>query len=57
MQRDTRLVRFGARDDDPHAGRWTTKDPVMFDSSGTNVYEKRQSTDDQRGPKRNRHQL
>lgn len=37
--RDTRLVRFGARDYDPHAGRWTTKDPVMFDSSGTNVYE------------------
>ena len=35
---DTELVRFGARDYDPRVGRWTTKDPIRFDSSGTNLY-------------------
>ena len=28
--RDTGLVRFGARDYDPSVGRWTNKDPVSF---------------------------
>jgi RHS repeat-associated protein len=27
---DTKLVRFGARDYDPVAGRWTSKDPIGF---------------------------
>ncbi|MDQ3280948.1 MAG: IPT/TIG domain-containing protein [Acidobacteriota bacterium] len=36
---DTGLVRFGARDYDPYTGRWTTKDPILFDATGTNVYD------------------
>ena len=28
--RDTNLVRFGARDYDPSIGRWTAKDPIDF---------------------------
>ena len=36
--RDTGLVRFGARDYDPHTGRWTTKDPIGFDCKDTNFY-------------------
>jgi len=35
---DTGLVRFGARDYDPEIGRWTAKDPIRFDSTGTNLY-------------------
>lgn len=35
---DTGLVRFGARDYDPETGRWTAKDPVLFDSGQTNFY-------------------
>jgi RHS repeat-associated protein len=36
--RDTRLVRFGARDYDPETGRWTAKDPIGFDGGDTNLY-------------------
>ncbi|OFX24839.1 MAG: hypothetical protein A2V77_17490 [Anaeromyxobacter sp. RBG_16_69_14] len=36
--RDTGLVRFGARDYDPSVGRWTNKDPIRF-SGGLNLYE------------------
>ena len=35
--RDTGLVRFGARDYDPVIGRWTTKDPIRFEG-GVNLY-------------------
>lgn len=35
---DTKLVRFGARDDDAEAGRWTTKDPISFSGADTNLY-------------------
>jgi RHS repeat-associated protein len=34
----TGLVRFGARDYDPYAGRWAVKDPILFDGDGPNVY-------------------
>jgi RHS repeat-associated protein len=36
--RDTGLVRFGARDYDPRVGRWTTKDPILFEGGDTNLY-------------------
>lgn len=36
--RDSGLVRFGLRDYDPAAGRWTTKDPLGFSSGDTNLY-------------------
>ena len=35
---DTGLVRFGARDYDPVAGRFTAPDPLRFRGSGTNFY-------------------
>jgi RHS repeat-associated protein len=35
---DTNLVRFGARDYDPRAGRWTAKDPIVFRSGDTELY-------------------
>jgi uncharacterized protein RhaS with RHS repeats len=31
-------VRFGARDYDPEIGRWTAKDPILFDGGDTNLY-------------------
>jgi RHS repeat-associated protein len=36
--RDTRLTHFGARDYDAETGRWTTKDPILFDGGDTNLY-------------------
>jgi RHS repeat-associated protein len=35
---DTGLVRFGARDYDPEVGRWTAKDPILFDGGQANLY-------------------
>ena len=36
--RDTGLVRFGARDYDPWVGRWTVKDPIGFAGGDTSLY-------------------
>ena len=36
--RDTKLVRFGARDYDPALGRWTAKDPIDFAGGDMNLY-------------------
>lgn len=36
--RDTGLVRFGARDYDPVVGRWTAKDPIGFAGGDGNLY-------------------
>jgi RHS repeat-associated protein len=36
--KDTGLVRFGARDYDAQTGRWTTKDPIQFAGGDTNLY-------------------
>ena len=35
---DTGLVRFGARDYDAETGRWTGKDPILFESLTSNLY-------------------
>lgn len=35
---DTGLTRFGARDYDADAGRWTSKDPIGFMGGDTNLY-------------------
>ena len=35
---DTKLIRFGARDYDPETGRWFAKDPIRFNSNGSNLY-------------------
>ncbi len=37
--RDTGLVRFGARDYDPEAGRWTGKDQLRFAGRSSNLFE------------------
>ncbi len=34
----TGLLRFGARDYDPAAGRWTAADPLLFSAGPTNLY-------------------
>ena len=36
--RDTGLVRFGYRDYDPDAGRWTAKDPIGFAGGDSDLY-------------------
>ena len=36
--RDTGLVRFGARDYDPEIGRWSAKDPIDFQGGDANPY-------------------
>ena len=36
--KDTGLVRFGARDYDPDTGRWTVKDPIGFQGDETDLY-------------------
>jgi len=36
--RDTGFVRFGLRDYDPDAGRWTAKDGIGLRSGDTNLY-------------------
>jgi len=35
----TKLVRFGARDYDASAGRWTSKDPIKFEGGVSNFFE------------------
>lgn len=35
---DTKLLRFGARDYEADAGRWTAKDPLEFDGGEANLY-------------------
>lgn len=34
----TKLTRFGVRDYDAETGRWTAKDPILFDGGDTNLY-------------------
>jgi RHS repeat-associated protein len=36
--KDTKLVRFGARDYDPSVGRWTAKDPILFAGGDYTLY-------------------
>jgi RHS repeat-associated protein len=35
---DTRLTRFGKRDNDAETGRWTAKDPILFNGGDSNLY-------------------
>ena len=35
----TGLVRFGTRDYDAETGRWTAKDPLLFNGGNTNLYQ------------------
>jgi RHS repeat-associated protein len=35
---DTELVHFGMRDYDPAAGRWTARDPILFNGKQGNLY-------------------
>jgi RHS repeat-associated protein len=34
----TGLIRFGARDYDPRVGRWTAKDPILFQGGQSDLY-------------------
>ncbi len=34
----SKLVKFGAREYDAETGRWTSKDPILFDGGDTNLY-------------------
>ncbi|WP_373998028.1 RHS repeat domain-containing protein [Bdellovibrio bacteriovorus] len=34
----TGLIRFGVRDYDAEVGRWTSKDPILFNGGDTNLY-------------------
>jgi len=36
--RDTGLIRFGYRGYDPDIGRWTAKDPILFEGGDTDLY-------------------
>jgi RHS repeat-associated protein len=36
--RDTGLIRFGARDYDPQTGRWLSSDPLRFEGGDSNLY-------------------
>jgi len=36
--KDAKLVRFGHRDYDPDTGRWTAKDPILFEGGDTDLY-------------------
>jgi RHS repeat-associated protein len=38
VDNQTGLTRFGARDYDAHAGRWTSKDPIRFAGGDSNIY-------------------
>jgi len=38
LDSETGLVRFGARDYDAEVGRWTAKDPILFDGGQQNLY-------------------
>jgi RHS repeat-associated protein len=38
QDRDTGMVRFGARDYLPSVGRWVSKDPIRFQGRQTNLY-------------------
>jgi RHS repeat-associated protein len=38
QDQDTGLVRFGARDYDPHSGRFVSKDPIGFSGGDANLY-------------------
>jgi RHS repeat-associated protein len=38
LDSDTGLVRFGARDYDPVIGRWTVRDPILFEGGQANLY-------------------
>ena len=35
---DTGIIRFGARDYDPDTGRWTAKDPILFNGGDMDLY-------------------
>ena len=35
---DTGIIRFGSRDYDPDTGRWTAKDPILFNGGDSDLY-------------------